>query len=194
MISRILIALCLLVCGTSYCQVEWGTRCGLNFANIVDKGTSDASLNQSNEKITTLGLHLGLLATIRINEKLGFQPEIQFSQKGYRTRQSGVNYHLNYFEAPLIASVNITEWFNVEFGPTPSFLISRSYFDSFDIGLLSGLKVDITDKLGINARYNHGLKAIANIQLQDANNNKIGEYKEYNRCFYLGVTYKFGSK
>lgn len=194
MTGRSLMTLCIVLFYVPvFSQVEWGVKCGFNLSNIVDKGNSGVVLGIAEERGTNLGLHLGFLAAIKINERFNFQPEIQFSQKGLSNKTRGTNLTLNYLEIPVMASVNVINPLMVEFGPCPSFLLSNSVYKTFDLGLSGGVQAKITNKLGIIVRYTHGLTKIAAVKHVDMNGNVINEYRQYNRCLQFGIVYKLKS-
>ena len=87
-------------------------------------------------------------------------------------------YKLNYIELPLLVAVNVTNNFNIHFGPYASYLISGKVknesnvdlfnfedninsddFNRFDVGVAAGAGFDF-GTLGIGVRYDYGLTTV----------------------------------
>jgi hypothetical protein len=79
-----------------------------------------------------------------------------------------------------------------ELGPNLGIKISEKSdmpgisFESLDIGLSTGLRFRLTDKLFITGRYYHGLTSIATLYASASD----GESKSFNRTMQISLTYK----
>jgi hypothetical protein len=59
-----------------------------------------------------------------------------------------------------------------------------------DAGLTGGVRVKVTKKIAILARYYFAVTALDEIQMRDENNNSLGTRTSYNRSAQFGVSYK----
>ncbi len=143
-----------------------GIEAGLSIANTVD--SYDA--NYSTDGI--LGFNAGLTATVPIVYPFSFQPEVLFSQKGYKayTTDGTFTQRNNYIDIPLLANFRLVRGFNFLVGPqinipvsststfNDGFTVDReSYYDnssnkSYVAGVI-GLSVDLNQNVDIHGRY-----------------------------------------
>lgn len=105
--------------------LQFGIKGGLNYSNVYDtKG----------EKFNTdpkFGLATGIFLSIPIGKYLGVQPEILYSQKGFKA--TGIilsgSYDVvrttNYIDIPILAQLKPSEFFTLVAGPQYSYLISQ---------------------------------------------------------------------
>lgn len=84
-----------------------------------------------------MGLAAGIFVALPIGKFIGVQPEILFSQKGYKGSGSllGSNYSYtytsNYIDVPLLFAIKPISLITILVGPQYSFLVKDSYkFDS----------------------------------------------------------------
>lgn len=107
-------------------DVHFGLRAGVNFANIIKDGDKDFS--------TEIKPGFNAAAFLEIPVVTGFsvQPEVQFSQKGYKATGtvlgSPYDYRVttNYVEIPVLAKFSPSETFGIVVGPQFSFLTSTN--------------------------------------------------------------------
>ena len=115
---------------------------------------------------------------------MALQPEASFTTKGTELQydnafaQGTGKFSLNYLEVSLLLTANLTENFNVHFGPYAAFLVDSKItneslngshntkdnideddLNKFDHGLAAGIAFDF-DSFGIGARYNYGLNTV----------------------------------
>ena len=153
-----------------------GLKGGLNMSNLYTKDVDDENV--------LIGINIGLFAELPITSSLALQPEVSFTTKGAELQydnafaQGTGKFRLNYLEVPLLLKANLTENFNVHFGPYAAFLVDSkitnessdgSYnfednideddLNKFDYGLAAGIGFDF-DSFGIGARYNYGLNTV----------------------------------
>jgi len=118
-------------------RVSLGIKGGLNLSNVYDVQGDEL------EADSKFGLVGGAFLTLPITNFLGFQPEILFSQKGYRGSGSvlGSEYSFarttNYIDVPLLVSFRTGEFLSLLFGPQYSFLLSQNYTVKSDLGDVS---------------------------------------------------------
>lgn len=145
-------------------KIAIGIKGGPNFANI----NTDASPGENYKNRT--GLHLGAFALFR-GEKVGFQPEVVFSQQGSTITYSGqpdIKSNFSYVNVPLIVKLYTVAGINIQVGPQFGFLTSAKIDDSdvkdqlktSDMSLALGLGWDLPIGLSIDGRYNWGLSDI----------------------------------
>lgn len=105
---------------------SFGIRAGLNLANITKENDSYASEIKP-------GFNAAAFVEIPLVNGFSFQPELQFSQKGYRSSGSFLaspyeyTATLNYVEVPLLAKIVPSKNFAIVVGPQFSFLTSSEY-------------------------------------------------------------------
>ena len=115
--------------------LRFGPKVGLNLANVYD------SEGEKFDADSKLGFAVGAFAAIPIGNILGLQPELLFSQKGYKASGSvlGSAYTstrtLNYLDIPLLIAVKPTQNFTIVAGPQYSYLLSKK--DVFTNSLLT---------------------------------------------------------
>lgn len=104
-----------------------GLKAGANVSNVYDVEGEEF---QADPK---LGFAGGVFITLPITRFLGFQPEILFSQKGYKGAGSvlGSDYTFsrtsNYIDVPLLLSLRTGKYLSLLVGPQYSFLVSQKY-------------------------------------------------------------------
>ena len=85
---------------TSFAQVSFGVKAGVNFSDSYFKNRPSGIPASAFETETALGFHVGLFGSIKLTDKLHFNPELQYSQRGLRS--SSKTYSINYLELPLL--------------------------------------------------------------------------------------------
>ena len=103
--------------------VQVGIKGGLSIASVIK--TSDNSFSST----PLLGFHGGLELQLPLGRVLSIQPEVLFSQKGYRTPGTafGNDYdyrrYLNCLDIPLLLRINASRAFGILIGPQYSYLL-----------------------------------------------------------------------
>ncbi|MEA4849880.1 MAG: porin family protein [Paludibacter sp.] len=114
-------------------RVSLGLKFGANLSNVYD------TQGEEFEADAKLGMATGLFITLPITHFLGVQPEILFSQKGYRGSGSvlGSDYSFkrttNYIDVPLLLTFRTGDYLTLLFGPQYSFLLSQNYTFKSDV-------------------------------------------------------------
>lgn len=112
-------------------QLKLGLKAGINFANVYDEVGDEFTADGK------LGFDGGAFLAIPIGKFLGVQPEILFSQKGFKADGSilGVPYttkHTSTFiDIPLLITLKPTQGFTILAGPQYSYLMKEK--DSFEM-------------------------------------------------------------
>jgi opacity protein-like surface antigen len=144
--------------------VKFGIKAGLNYAN--QNGT-DFTLTSENYRTADAltSYHAGLVAEIKLFEKLAIQPELLYSTQGatYKNAVEEFKNELGYLSLPILAKIYLSKNISLELGPQASLLLSeRNKFDykeseTFEFGVVGGLGLNITKTIFVQARYGLGL-------------------------------------
>ena len=100
-----------------------GAKIGMNYSNIYDTGNDQFTAQPK------IGLATGVFLTVPIGRYLGFQPEILFSQKGFKASGEflGQAYEFkrttNYIDVPLLFAVKPVPRITLLAGPQYSYLL-----------------------------------------------------------------------
>ena len=179
---------------------QFGLKGGMNVSSISADGWDDSKAK--------IGFYGGLFMNAPLAENFSIQPEVLYNNLGSKTETTvaGTKYsstlNLDYIAVPVMFQYNATPQFYLEAGPEFGFLVNSSakttagnnsnttnidtdYFNKFNMGIGLGAGFNITNKLGINARYVAGLNDITDNDKwgSDANNK--------NNNFQVGLAYKF---
>ena len=179
---------------------QFGLKGGMNVSSISADGWDDSKAK--------IGFYGGLFMNAPLAENFSIQPEVLYNNLGSKTETTvaGTKYsstlNLDYIAVPVMFQYNATPQFYLEAGPVFGFLVNSSakttagnnsnttnidtdYFNKFNMGIGLGAGFNITNKLGINARYVAGLNDVTDNDKwgSDANNK--------NNNFQVGLAYKF---
>lgn len=123
--------------------LHFGLKAGINYSNVYDEEDEDFDADGQ------VGFAGGAFLSIPIGRFLGVQPEILYSQKGFRGSGTvlGTSYAysrtLNYIDIPLQVMLKPAPGFTILLGPQYSFLVSSK--DVFTIGSSSSVDEDVYD-------------------------------------------------
>lgn len=204
-------ALALLVVGAVQAQDKassngpsFGIKGGVSFSNIIK--TDDS--NFETDYVT--GFNAGIFIGIPIVDRLSFQPEVMFSQKGYKSERTGVlgngtlTQVTNWIEVPVLAKIEAANGFNIYLGPQVSFLTrtKNNYEGTFSssqqttyendadkfkksiVGGVLGAGFDLTNNVSLNGRYA--------LDFQKNNENGTSETPAFkNQVWQVGLGIKF---
>jgi hypothetical protein len=112
--------------------LSFGAKAGVNYSNVWD---SESQEFEANGRIGFVG---GVFVGISLNKYIGLQPEILFSQKGFKgsgtllSTSYSFSRTTNYIDIPLQLQVKPTEFLTVVVGPQFSFLLSQN--DNYTFG------------------------------------------------------------
>lgn len=198
---RKLILFCLFISPASFCfsQVHIGVKSGINIATTRDLITFPKN---------RLGWYAGGFSQILLTNKFFFQPELNFSSKGYRyvdlSNNQKVAMRLNYLEVPLLLGYEIDTKTKIVLGPDFGYLLkaidafnngtfdaTNSFPRKFDFSVAVGVAYNIIRKLGAEVRYCYGFK---NMYQVDNVGIRQSDYLAANRAFQLGLYYSFHFK
>lgn len=117
-------------------ELTFGVKAGVNLANVYD------SEGEEFDNEAKLGLAAGAFVSIPLSTYLGIQPEVLFSQKGFKATGSvlGSDYEFkrttNWLDIPLLLAVKPSPALTILAGPQYSFLLKEEY--DFENDLISG--------------------------------------------------------
>lgn len=106
-------------------KLTFGVKVGTNLSNVYD--SQDEEFNAD----AKFGLATGVFIGIPIGKYLGIQPEILFSQKGFKATGSilGSEYSMtrttNYIDVPLLIALKPTSFLTLLAGPQYSYLLKQ---------------------------------------------------------------------
>ena len=143
---------------------------------------------------TKPGAILGAAARFSITDKLAFQPEVLYSQKGSRSTEEQFNAHgyirwkLNYVEIPVLLTYEIFPKFTLLGGGTFGYLLGAKQdfsgvgyedqtdlFNKTDLLWVAGLEYQIWDALSLDMRMSRSLVAVSKVPMpRYFYNNSIG--------------------
>ena len=185
-----------------------GLKAGLNFANV----TKASSINGSSRS----GFHAGLLLGSSTKKIFGFQTEFMYSKQGYdyktSTKTGSVN--LDYITSINLTTINITKYFQIQFGAQTAFLLNAKvdsssgsstgnasldkamdFYNRFDYGFAGGVEIHPVSGLLIGARLNISLSSL----YKDFSNPSSGTPPSFvpkvdvkNNLFQIFAGWKFG--
>jgi len=116
-------------------KLQFGVKAGANFSNVYD--TKDQVFNADYK----VGFAAGIFVSIPIGRIIGIQPEMLFSQKGYRASGTLLiadyefTHTVNYIDIPLLFAFKPSPFVTLLAGPQYSFLIKQK--DVFKSGGLT---------------------------------------------------------
>lgn len=121
-------------------NLSFGLKLGTNYSNVYDSDNDDLVADGK------FGFAAGAFVSIPFNKFVGIQPEVMFSQKGFKSSGSllGSNYEVtrtsNFIDVPVLLAVKPIEEVTVLFGPQFSYLVSQK--DKFKGGGVNASQQD----------------------------------------------------
>lgn len=185
----------LLLLSPVFVHAQFGIKAGLNFAKVA----SASDINNNSQS----GFNVGIIFAPPSKKVLSFQSELLYSKQGYnyKTTTNTGNVNLNYFTQAQIMCINITKFFQFQFGAQTAILLNANVDSSnkttggtepyanltdlcnrFDYGYAVGFLIHPLKGLLIGARYNVSLakiyRGLATYQVpsftsEDAKNNVV---------------------
>jgi len=108
-------------------KIQFGIKIGANYSNVYD---SEGDNFRADPK---LGIASGIFTAIPLGKYFGIQPEIMFSQKGFKGEGNIIlaSYKFkrttNYIDVPLFFVLKPSEFISLFAGPQYSYLLSQRY-------------------------------------------------------------------
>jgi hypothetical protein len=175
-----------------------GFKGGLSIATIIKTNDNNFSTG------SLLGFNGGAVLQLPIGHVIAIQPEVLFSQKGYRasgTTPADYDYrrYLNFLDIPILLRINLSKQFGIVVGPQYSYLLStHTNFKSGDVGYEQTVNNENNNirknifggVIGADVNLNRNLFIYGRYTIDFKNNNGDGtsstpSYK--NQVFQFGV-------
>jgi hypothetical protein len=108
-------------------QMRFGFKAGVNFSNVYDEEGQDFVADGKT------GLAAGVFASIPFGKLFGFQPELIYSQKGYKATGNVLGFEYDYkkttsyIDIPLLIQVKPIKYLTILAGPQFSYLTETKY-------------------------------------------------------------------
>lgn len=196
----LLLALALGLAGSAQAQsIKYGVKAGASLTNVTKAG------DEANYKF---GFNGGVMANFAVNDMFSIQPEVLYSNKGYKVKdgQNNLRLALNYIDVPVLAKIatGATGLF-FELGPQVGFRAAADIKDSnnslslndaiknVDFGYAAGLGFQAASGGMIGLRYNGGFTNVAKNNGSFMGLPTTGSEGK-NSAFQLYVGYMFGGK
>lgn len=155
-------------------QIKVGIKAGANLSSFLG---SDAKFDGISPKYKA-GFAGGGLVNLKLGEQFSLQPEVLFSMDGAKYSDDGesMNYNVNYINIPVLAQYNHSSGFYAETGPQLGLLASaKMAYDGNSVSVKDSFKkinfswglgagYQLSNGLGIGARYNLGLSNILDVE------------------------------
>lgn len=106
-------------------KLQFGIKAGGNFSNVYDSEGEDFNADPK------VGLAIGSFFSIPVGEVLGIQPEVLFSQKGFKATGTmlGSSYSFtrttNYIDIPIYFTLKPISFLTIMAGPQYSYLLQQ---------------------------------------------------------------------
>ena len=186
-------------------MAQFGLKAGLNFANV----TKASSINNSSKT----GFHAGLLMGSASAKVFGFRTELTYSKQGYDYKSSTNtgNVNLDYIMSSNLTCINITKYFQLQFGAQMAYLINAkvdsnttstgneqadkimNLYNRFDYGFAGGIEIHPVGGLLIGARANISLGSL----YKDAQSGQMPAFSNIdlkNNVFQIFAGWRFGKQ
>jgi hypothetical protein len=149
-------------------NVRFGLKAGPSYTKF--RGVDPQQLSSASNAYR-LGFHAGVMAEIKVTDKVSVQPELLYSQKGAKNKLvSDIYTVFSYLDLPIMVKARLGETrFFLEGGPQFGYLLSakstfmsysydeRSSYEKVDVGYAAGLGYQLASGPLIGFRFNGGL-------------------------------------
>ncbi|WP_133274139.1 porin family protein [Hymenobacter radiodurans] len=184
--------------------VKLGLRAGANLSNYAGKGKENLENALDVELKQLVGPHGGITLNAPLSSDgfFSLQPELLYSQKGFRIEEDGAKQTVrnHYIDLPILARIN-ADGLIFEAGPQLGYLVaakskyegggrteedsSLDGYNRFDIGYVAGVGYQFASGPSLTIRYNGGISSVGEDDDDDT--------KARNAVFQLSLGYVFGS-
>ena len=174
-------------------QTRFGLKGGLNLANV---SVTSGGISATPESLTSF--HAGLLLETRLTDKLLLQPNLLFSQKGYRDGDE-TEAKVNYIEIPVNLLYEANKDFTVGVGIYAAHALSgkgtlkgKTY--DYDFGNGKANRFDLGVNLIAGYEIVEGIKFSVNYTIGTANILDNAYLKETNKVWGFSLTKFIGER
>jgi hypothetical protein len=167
-------------------QFKGGLKGGLNVNDFIVTNTDGLFKNETFS--TRVSYHIGSYVQQSFSDRLAWQIEVLFSNKGYihKMEDQNIGISLNYINWPLLFVYKPIKTVELEIGPELGYLISgEPFLKSFDVGIDIGARFNISKKFLAGLRYSNGFPFKMNLEEAEAQ----GIYPRYQNSvlqIYIG--------
>lgn len=207
---------------TTRAQMQIGIKGGLNFSEMLTTGNPVTLVSgnaQTMRYYPYTTFHGGLFLSLPFAKKWVFQPELEYSMQGAKSKPetnylvtANEDYRLGYLNVPLLIKYKLPAGFFAETGPQVGLLLSakinetevgdvntlhynvKSQLKSTDLSWVLGAGYCSPFNVGIDIRYNLGLNNINQATAEGLSSAPIPNSSLKNSVVQIGVFYIFGKK
>ena len=145
--------------GSSYAQLRYGVKAGLNVSRMVyERYGSSTSTTQF-----LPSFHVGMYGAFDFSDKFSVNADFLFSDKGFKDGHAA---HLLYASIPVMMQYKPIKNFSIGVGPSLGVLITawgegsdglREMFSNpLDFGAVAGMQYAVTSSIAISFRFEQG--------------------------------------
>lgn len=176
----------------SFAQVSFGVKAGYN-VNFYVINIDFVNKNSQNISSSGGGFFVGAFLKLPVSTKLSISPELQYSRRG------GEYFSDNYIELPILLTLSPIRGLDFDLGVNTGLFLSSNIDKSnsrFDFGLVSGFKINLSERVSLVSRYYLGLIPARSITDFNLTFNGVTldptakSWDEYNRTIQFGMGYK----
>ncbi len=198
--KKIIFCLALILPCCMFAQI--GIKAGLNFANV----TKASSINNSSKT----GFHAGIFLSPP-SKILGFRTELTYSKQGYdyKSDSNTNNVNLEYIMSSNLMTINITKYFQIQFGTQTAYLLNAkvdsstnggaanpysallNYYNRFDYGFAGGIEIHPVSGLLVGGRVNISLGKLYK-SAESGQAPSFSDVDAKNNVFQLFAGWRFG--
>ena len=140
---------------------------------------------------THTDFYIGFYGALKLSKYYTLQPEIDYSAQGssYKSSNFGsANLKVDYLSFEVLNKFTFNDQFNIHFGPTLDFVVSKNFNTEADVDMafVLGAGFNFTRNFGIEARVKKGIIPVFYSDYDDDNHTNV--------VFSLGATYTFDVK
>lgn len=175
-----------ILAGPAFSQLKGGLKAGLNLTDLIV--TNGAGYFDNSAFNTRASYHFGSYVQKGFSKHFGFQVEMLFSNKGCTIESDSIStaVSLNYLNWPILLEYQLGSRLDFSAGIELGLLVAgEDIYRDFDLGIDVGLEFDISKKLLVGLRYNHGLPVRMKINSYE-NSGTDPSYQHSVLQFYVG--------
>jgi len=186
----ILSFLCLTI--SAFAQLKIGIKGGGNFS-YVSSDTPTGAVGFDWEALTSY--HIGGFVQLPLNDKLAFRAELLYSFEGAEAQMlfpQPEKINIDYLNLPLLLRFHLLSSLYIDLGVEPGIIVNNDNNILFDknaeLGLLAGVGLRVGERLGIFARYVHGVTDIYDgVVFTDGGGVSVGDGTAKARLWQIGA-------
>ena len=136
-------------------RLDYGIKAGVSIASL------DTDAVVGDHDLSRYGFTAGFFLKYGFTDKVGLLTELSFIAMGSDLQEL----HADYLVVPVLLNFNLTERLSLHAGPQLAIKTwaSEDGFDTFDYMAAGGIHYQISERLGIEGRYNLGFNSVIDI-------------------------------